>query len=135
MLLGQQNAATKPRPLSPIVLPNQWLTTDLAGIVDDGSVEASASPACSPNAACPASGRDPLRSHSTGMSFLCSFCDEKFSSKARRDRHEKRHVPQVPKHQWVEGNCGKFFMSKETLGKHIRSVSYLVAFGLFSYEF
>lgn len=67
------------------------------------------------------------------MSFRCSFYDEEFSGKVRRDRHEKRHVPQVPKHQCVERNSGKFFISKETLRKHIRSVSYLVAFELFLY--
>lgn len=55
--------------------------------------------------------------------YMCSFCDRRFKTKHGRDGHERSHITAVPKHRCDVENCGKFFLSKENLHRHIRTVS------------
>jgi len=86
------------------------------------STSVSPSHSSAPDEAHPAVETDLQPSQSSTTLFRYSFCDTNFDEKIRRNRHEKKHLPQVSNHRCNEAGCKKFFASRSTLRKHIRSI-------------
>lgn len=58
------------------------------------------------------------RQHSGEALFSCSFCEKRFTTRAKLIKHEVQHTGETP---YTCSYCGKTFNHQQTLSKHERT--------------